>query len=77
MTGIPVTTKDEKSFHANHLFAMSYGSFLGRRYHKLAFFLRQNQGRARLVKGRGPLISVPEDQRGDKGIWKRRLCEIY
>jgi hypothetical protein len=26
----PVTTKHEKRSHANHLFAVSYGSFLGR-----------------------------------------------
>jgi len=29
MTGDPITTRHEKRSHANHLFAMSYGSFLG------------------------------------------------
>jgi hypothetical protein len=28
----PVTTKHEKRSHANHLFAISYGSFLGRQF---------------------------------------------
>jgi len=37
----PVTTRHEKRSHASHLFAMSYGSFLGRRYRKFAPFVRQ------------------------------------
>jgi hypothetical protein len=32
MTGISVTGKHEKRLYANHLFAVSYGSFLGRHY---------------------------------------------
>jgi len=31
----PVTTKHEKRSHANHLFAVSYGSFQGRPFRSL------------------------------------------
>jgi hypothetical protein len=38
MTGISFTTKHEKRLYANHLFAVSYGSFLGRPFHSLRGF---------------------------------------